>query len=150
MNREVLLYNPEEPSFEIEISPGEWFIFCEKSLEKFKEFEAVEIAFINDGYLCRLKNNKIQYFHRWLMDKEILDFAWQKNLIPYQVVVHHVNGNKNDNRIKNLQVMTSSAHYEHHSMENAFKTWCEKVYGNIDYERWQEFCDWKNSKEENY
>lgn len=36
-------------------------------------------------------------------------------------VVHHINGNKTDNRPENLQVMTRAAHIEHHRDEIAMK-----------------------------
>lgn len=36
-------------------------------------------------------------------------------------IVHHINGNKKDNKIKNLELTTQSEHMKHHPAKNPFK-----------------------------
>lgn len=49
--------------------------------------------------------------HRKIME----DFTGRK--LSKNEVVHHKNGNKKDNRIENLEIMTRSQHIKHHYKE---------------------------------
>jgi len=48
------------------------------------------------------------YYHRWFMEQHL-----ERQLDPKEVV-HHINGDKTDNRIENLEVMNISDHLSNH------------------------------------
>lgn len=107
----------------------------------------------NDCLLRIYKSTgKRDFFHRWLMLNEIKEFCNKNNYHTTNVEVHHKNHLKNHNYKYNLKVMSESEHRSHHENENenkAYRTWCQKVYGEHDYENhWIEFMNWKRDKGE--
>lgn len=67
-------------------------------------------------------NNKLIDEHRFIMEKH-LDRKLKKN-----EVIHHINGNKKDNRIENLKVMSLSEHSKiHHEGKKLSKETREKI-----------------------
>jgi hypothetical protein len=67
-----------------------------------------------DGYICILipgpGRSKYILEHRLVMERHI-----GRPLLSDEVI-HHKNGNKQDNRIENLELMTSSDHSLHHAI----------------------------------
>lgn len=62
----------------------------------------------SQGYWCIGVNGKKVYQHRHVMEV----FLGRKLLM--KEVVHHKNGDKRDNRIENLELMTATEHMKHH------------------------------------
>lgn len=65
-----------------------------------------------NGYLTITIGNKKRYIHRMVMEEHL-----GRPLMPNETV-HHINGDKTDNRIENLALMTSTEHRSHHAKES--------------------------------
>lgn len=65
-----------------------------------------------NGYMTITIANKKRYLHRFVMEQHL-----GRKLMENEVV-HHINGDKQDNRIENLKIMTSTAHLRDHSIKN--------------------------------
>lgn len=65
-------------------------------------------GWIQDGYHCISISGRQIGFHTHLIEKKI------GRKLTSQEVVHHVNGDKLDNRIENLQLMSRSDHMKLH------------------------------------
>ncbi len=69
------------------------------------------------GHPNATKNNYVLY-HRIVVENAL------GRLLDSDEVVHHINGNKKDNILENLQVLTSSEHARLHGLEK-FRDFCQ-------------------------
>lgn len=80
------------------------------------------VGWIHKGYKwITRKDGKEMMEHRYLMEEHI------SRELAYDEVVHHINGNKLDNRIENLEIMDRDKHTSHH---RAHQTPC-KICGQL-------------------
>lgn len=65
-----------------------------------------------NGYVTICVGNKKRYLHRVIMEQII-----GRPLLPGEVV-HHLNGDKTDNRPENLRLMSDHEHRKQHAIES--------------------------------
>lgn len=74
----------------------------------------------------RYIKNRYIYEHRFIMEKKI------GRLLNKNEIVHHINGNKLDNRIENLKVMDKHTHYLKHIKNKTYINlvcdYCRKIF----------------------
>jgi hypothetical protein len=111
--------------------------FCIMHYKRFKKYGDANKTLIkpkgsiqiNDaGYIVIRKNNKTIREHRLVME----NYLGRKLLpFPYEVI-HHIDGNRTNNNISNLIIMTNSEHTSMHRKESISKngnTFQNKFFG---------------------
>ena len=88
--------------------------FCSK--ECMYEYKRKNPTFVRSktshGYFTMRIGNKKVYEHRYKVEQELGRELYENE------TVHHINGNKQDNRIENLIVMMNSDHHKLHAETN--------------------------------
>jgi hypothetical protein len=71
---------------------------------------------VNNGYVyVRVRTGVYKIEQRIVMEKHL-----GRSLLKHERV-HHINGNKQDNRIENLELHTASSHTQHHWNQGDYK-----------------------------
>jgi hypothetical protein len=65
------------------------------------------------GYVTTRIDGKVVSVHRVLMEKKL-----GRKLLIHECV-HHINGNRTDNRLENLEVLDVAEHTRHHRLTNS-------------------------------
>jgi hypothetical protein len=75
---------------------------------------------------CR--DEKTGYYLNSTIRKRLHRYVWEKEVgeIPKGCQIHHINGDKSDNRIDNLAIMTASGHLRLHGQEQSRKEKCRE------------------------
>ena len=74
-----------------------------------------------DYYYCVVKNHPKATSKGYVLHHRIIMENHLNRLLNANEVVHHINGDKKDNRIENLEVMTRSEHTRNHQLVKGSK-----------------------------
>lgn len=91
-------------------------------------------TYINEnGYVCFVNSHK--GVHRWVMEKSL-----GRKLTDIEVV-HHIDGDKLNNRIENLRLFPNQAEHNQHHLNNQieFGSWYERVPEHAIYRNYHKF-----------
>ncbi len=75
-----------------------------------------------DGYVIKAYNGKNWREHRWVWTQANGD-------IPKGMVIHHINGNRSDNRLSNLRMVTNQQNTNRHMGQSYGRTKYGKYVG---------------------
>jgi len=86
-------------------------------------------TYIKNGYL-RFKNSG-RYVHRWIMERHL------GRRLYYNEVVHHIDGDKLNNRIENLRLFKNQEEHNRHHLNNLriLGDWYEREPEYINYQK---------------
>ena len=101
-------------------------------------FEGRKFYRKTSGYYQANDSKGREYMHRAV-------WMFHHGTIPEETAIHHINGNKADNRIKNLQAMGLSEHARHDVLEH-YKKWPERMGRGIRIAQ-EAAREWHGSKE---
>lgn len=97
---------------------GKYFVFDKESLTEFEQFDdGLHEIVIIDGYLARRQKGRggvITFFHRWLMQREVENFAEEKDTTEDKIEVHHTTFCKKINIKSCLEPITKTEHQKRH------------------------------------
>lgn len=82
----------------------------EKTFRPSKLYDGKTFTLRNNGYYSLTTNDRC-LMHRYVYEKE-------KHKIPQGFDIHHINGDKTDNRIENLECLLKSEHTRKYSPHN--------------------------------
>lgn len=87
-----------------------------------------------NGYIHFSDSNKL--VHRWVMEKSL------GRKLSSKEVVHHIDGNKLNNKIKNLKLFPCQKEHDRHHRENLknYGTWYEKIPEYISYKKYPKYA----------
>lgn len=87
-----------------------------------------------NGYVHFLDSDKL--VHRWVMEKSL------GRRLSYKEVVHHIDGDKLNNRIKNLKLFSCQEEHDKYHREHLknYGTWYEEVPEYINYKKYPEYA----------
>lgn len=88
----------------------ETYNFCSRECQGI--FQRKDTSIVRDGYIKIWVGNEKILEHRYVMEQHL------GRSLRDDEVVHHINGDKQDNRIENLQVMTQDEHIALHWQDN--------------------------------
>jgi hypothetical protein len=80
------------------------------NFQPFQEYDGKKFTLRNTGYYCLTTNDRI-LMHRYVWQKE-------KGKIPKGWDIHHINEDKTDNRIENLECLSKPEHTRKYSPHN--------------------------------
>ncbi len=96
--------------------------------------------FVRTTNSTRYKNQQLNG-HRMGEHKKKMCVALNLYNLPKEFIVHHIDGNKRNNDINNLSVMTITAHNRIHAHQawNKGKTWSQEVITKVQNKRRETF-----------
>src|SRR6185436_7873536 len=76
----------------------------------------------DSGYILKWQPNHPNCDrHGYVFEHRLVMEQYLRRYLEPNEVVHHINGDKQDNRIENLQLMNKSEHMSYHSIERHVK-----------------------------